>query len=189
MPDNSYTLKNLFLDRAGKLECKLENADQIAAIRKATEGIPGMKWEHVFEELQGEIGKILDVSFEDILVGALKKYRELQQYADSSKHPPNEIILVPLVERTITSTHRPSVDVFVNEKCVGHVAFTIMLQLKLAAVVLEIQDGKIQAVKSGTCHGEGSLAIGAVPLVEEKLISFDLPGVITLTRGIEIPAH
>jgi hypothetical protein len=111
-----------------------------------------MRWNDVFEELQVEIGKILDVSFEDILVGAPKKYRELQLYADSSKHLPNEITLVPLVERTVTSTHRPVVDVFVNEKRVGHIVCTITLRLKLAAVILEIQGEKIQAVKSGTCH-------------------------------------
>ena len=186
MADNKMTLRDLFLDQGGEIDFSFKHADQIAALKKEIERIPGIAWEQVLGELQIEIGKILDVGFDDILFGAWKKYRELQQYTDTNKHSPDEVVLVPLVEHTITSTHRPYIDLFVNEKRVGHIVFTITLRLKLEGIVLKIQGGKIREVKAGACDGEGSLKIGDVPLAEGKLISFDLPGVITLTNGVEI---
>jgi hypothetical protein len=189
MAENKVTLRDLFLNQAGELDFSFERVDQISALKGEIELIPGIACDHVFEEFQIEIGKILDVGFDDILLGAWKKYRELQQYTDTNKYPPEEVALVPLVEQTITSTHRPYIDVFVNENRVGHIVFTVSLQLKLKGIVLKIQGGKIREVKAGTCDGEGSLNIGSVPVVEGKLISFDLPGVIALTKGVEIPNY
>src|SRR5271157_4845187 len=101
MADNKVTLRDLFLDQAGEIDFGFQRADQIAAIKKETERIPGIAWKHILGELQIELGKILDVGLDDILFRVWKKYRELQQYTDTNKHPPEEVALVgPLVERT-----------------------------------------------------------------------------------------
>jgi hypothetical protein len=192
MAPNKMTLQDLFLKQAGETVTNhlklLEQDDQVIAIKTGIEKIPDISWRHVYGGIQNEIAKILDIGFDDMLFGAWKKYCQLQQYRDTDKYPPDQAVPVPLVEHTITSTHRPYIDVFLNNRLIGRIVFAITLQLKLEGVVLKIQGGKICGVTAGACDGTGSLKIGDVSLIETKLFRFVLPDVITLAEGIDIPA-
>jgi hypothetical protein len=192
MAPNKVTLQDLFLKQTAETETNrlehLEQDEQVIAIKTGIEKIPDISWRHVYGDIQNEIAKILEVGFDDILFGAWKKYRQLQQYRDTDKYPPDQAVSVPLVEHTITSTHRPYIDVFINNRLIGRIIFAITLQLQLEGVVLKIQGGKICEVTAGACYGTGSLKIGDVSLIEKKLFRFVLPNVITLAEGIDIPA-
>ncbi|MGE5145889.1 MAG: FHA domain-containing protein, partial [Candidatus Eiseniibacteriota bacterium] len=128
-----------------------------------------------------------DVSLVDIVLEGWGKYKELLQYRDRTRYPPDQTILLPLAHHEIRSVHKPYVDVLLDDKPIGRVTFTVDLRLTFDGVVLVIQDGSIREVKAGTCEGRGALSCGPIKLVDRRIVKFDLPGRVALPNGFPIP--
>jgi hypothetical protein len=136
------------------------------------------------EWLIKELGTLLkQLHLVDILVGAWNKSRQLNKFLDPEKYPPDEEVFVPLLEHTITSTQRPSIEVLLGERLIGKVKFEINLNLTLQGVVLKIQGGKIREIRSASVKGKGKIQIEGANLLEKETESWTLPGVIELGEG------
>ncbi len=191
MSEKMVTIESLLFGSSGgagaaALE-SLESEGQTMAVKDALAEAAKVPWESVVEEVGEQIGKLSDIGLDDILLRAWAKYRHLRQYRDAEKYPPDETILVPLAEHSVTSTHKPYVEILVGERRVGRITFEIQLKLDLEGVVLKVRDGKIWEVKSGRCRGEGRITVGAATLIEKETPLIDLPGVIKVPKGFEIP--
>ncbi len=152
-------------------------------LAKEVKGIP---WGGVLHNIRERFEPLLDVGLPDILAGAWNKYRLLLKYLDKEKYPPEEVILVPLVDHTIQSEHHPHLELLIDEKSIGKIEFQITLSLTLEGFTLKIQDGKIKEILTGTCKGEGTIKCENAVLVERELAPIRLPGSIDLGEGLPI---
>ncbi len=172
MPESALTLKDFLLARTEDAREAIEKSPAGAKLKEAVGKLPGIEWGPVAKEIEG----------------GWKKYRQLQQYRDTTKYPPEETILLSLTEHSIASSHHPKIEILAGEVPVGSLEFTITLALKLEGVVLKVRGGKIREISAGRCRGKGSLECAGVALLQKETDPFDLPGRISLGEGIEIPA-
>jgi hypothetical protein len=123
------------------------------------------------------------------LIGAAwSKARLLQQYRDKSRYRPNEAIMVAMAEHTIRSTHRPSIELLINNRAVESIPIEISFQMAVEGLVLKIENGRIKEIRPGTCSASGRIACRDWIIAEHETRPFVLPGVLSFGDGIEIPS-
>ena len=140
----------------------------------------------VVEEVTGRFGELLDIRLTDILAGAWCKYRSLRKYADRQHYPPEESVVVPLVEHDIQSDHSPFIEVVINDTPVLKLTFSVDLALHVDSAVVRIQDARIREIRPGSVNVKGSIAYGPAVIVERKSSTLTLPGAIDLGEGIAL---
>jgi hypothetical protein len=165
----------------------LEAGECLTRVAHELEGkVPGMFWSSTRREIDNALHSALSVPISDILAGGWNQYRALAQYRDRSKHPPNEVALVPLKEHTITSSHKPQIEIFLNDRRVGAIEFEVRLALKIEAAILKIQNAKIREIEAGSCMGSGTLLLGSAILFHQPTRKIQLPKVISFGEGLAI---
>ena len=120
------------------------------------------------------------------MAGAWCKYASLLRYADPKQYPPDESVVVPLVDHDIDSKHSPAIDVVINNTPVWKLTFSIDLVLNMKNAVLRIQDARIREIRPGEVHAKGTIALGPLVLAVRKSGTLTLPGSINLGEGIPI---
>ena len=156
-------------------------------IKETLTDLPDALVAGVSDEVLKNLRSALDVSLTDVVLEGWGKYKELLQYRDRKRYPPDQTILLPLAHHEIHSVHKPYVDVLLDDKPIGRVTFTVDLRLRFDGVILTVRDAKIWEVKAGTCEGRGALKCGAVGLIDKRILKFDLPGRFKLADGYPIP--
>lgn len=188
MAENALTLRDFLLARTEDARQAIEQSDAGAKLKEAVGKLPGIEWGPVAKEIEAKIAEVLDVDIVGILLGGWKKYRQLQQYRDPTKYPPEETILLSLTEHSISSSHHPKIEILAERVLLARLEFTITLALKLEGIVLKVRGGKIREICAGRLRGKGTLACAGVALLEKETERLELPGRINLGDGIEIPA-
>lgn len=188
----SLTLARLFADKAAQLSDRqretIEAGRAATALRQRVEKeFPNLPWPDVLQTTLDRLDGLLDVELGDILATVWDKCVALREYADPTKHPPDEVNMVPLTEHSLTSTHEPYLRVMLGETELGRIDFTLELTLTLVGAVLRIQDGRILGVAAGHCQGDGELTCEGIELFTEQ-ISLELPGAIDFGEGLVIGA-
>jgi hypothetical protein len=188
MAESTLRMKDFLLARTEDARQAIEQSSAGAKLKEAVGKLPGIEWGPVAKEIEARLGEILDVDIAGVLLGGWKKYRQLQQYRDQKKYPPEDTILVSLTEHTIASSHHPKIEILAEQVLLARLEFTITLALKLEGILLKVRDARIREICSGRCHGKGTLACAGVVLLEKETPRVELPGRIALGEGIEIPA-
>lgn len=145
-----------------------------------------IRWNVVKDVLAEKTVEMLDIPMAKVLFPAWKKYREIMEYADPQKHPPQETSLVWLAEHTVETKHHPHLQVSYRGVKFPGLEFTLTAALTLKGIVLRIQDGKIKEIKEGTISGKGSLLLETELVIEKAFGSYDLPGSLDLGDGIPL---
>jgi len=153
-------------------------------MKKAMKGVPMPA--SFMEQMLKQLSDLLHIDIRAILVSAWSNSDEFLAYIDSDKYPPDETILVPLVEHTIASEHSPSLKSFINQIPIGEIKFHVDIEFVLKGVILKIQNGKIMEVTVGSCDGKGEVKVGDEVLLERESSPWELPGSIDLGDGIPI---
>ena len=191
MNKTTFTLNQLFeLDKvelSGEAMEKMMSKESAARLAKQFEEKAGPTWNSVRQQLPNQLKTFLDIDVAEILIGVWNKSKELQKYRDPVKYPPEEVSLVSLLKHEIESTHQPYVDVLLNGRSIAKVHFEIKVELTLEGVELQIQGGRIMAIKTGDCSANGAIKCEGASLLEKKTKTMALPGVINLGEGIVIP--
>ena len=182
MAEDALTLRSLFFAERGD-----DARAPALSIKETLTDLPEAMADGVSSEVMEKLHDVLDVDIADIILEGWGKYKELLQYRDRTRYPPDQTILLPLAHHEIRSVHKPYVDVLLDDKPIGRVTFTVDLRLTFDGVVLVIRDAAIWEVKAGTCEGRGALSCGDVALVDKRIVRFDLPGRIKLPNGFPIP--
>jgi hypothetical protein len=186
------TLVELFADlhggKWGESVKALEGGPAYARImqRLATHG-GLMNGVDAFRTVAGRIADLLRLDLGVILVGGWKKMAELQRYTDRGKYSPDETVLVEITRHTVTSTHKPSLDIVVDEVKIDTLPFELKFTLTLDGALLTIRDGKILAVSPGACKGEGELKCEGYTILKRDSAPVRVPGTWTFKDPIEIP--
>ena len=134
-----------------------------------------------------QIDSLLDIEVAEVIASAWSKAKQLQEYRDPARHPPGELATVSLVEHTIQSEYQPSIDMLINSKSVESLSIKVSVELTLAALILEIRDAYITAIRPGLGRANGRVAWTDVVFLELETQDIELPGRHALPEGIEIP--
>src|SRR5258705_12245456 len=141
MADGALTIRDFLLARTEDTRQAIEKSDAGVRLKEAVGKLPGIEWGPVAKEIEAKIGEVLDVDIVGVLLGGWKKYRQLQQYRDTSKYPPEETILLSLTEHSIASSHHPKIEILAGEIPVGSLELTITLALNREGGVLKLSGG------------------------------------------------
>ncbi|MBZ5538076.1 MAG: hypothetical protein LAO31_19145 [Acidobacteriia bacterium] len=191
MSETQMNLKDWFAlpgdDLPPAARTAVESSRFMPALREALlKESRAIKWGAVSDVLVKKILETLDVPLLDILLPAWKKYREIEEFADPKKYPPADTYLVSLAEHTVKSEHHPYVEVLFKGATLGRIDFTLTVELTLEGFVLQIQGGRIKAIRTGTIKGQGSLALETTVVLEKDFGSIELPGMLQLGEGIPL---
>jgi len=144
-------------------------------------------WPFIGTGGQAAVLGLLDLDFMNVLTAAWNKYRVLAEFTDPARHPANETNEVALDDHSMSMTYQPAIDITVNGIKRGSIPFTLLITLKLEAIILSIRAGRIQAFRSGACSGHVTLDLDGAEIVSHELAKVDLPGLFDLGTGIPIP--
>lgn len=191
MTDTARTLADLFLagndDETAAALQRAEGGTAFARLKsRISEAARSLTWADALGEVSGALPDLLDIGVDDILVGAWKKGTELRKYADPEQTPPGDTLLVEMVDHTVSSTHRPHLDVYVDEQKIARVDFEVSVSVAIEGAVLKIRGGRIHEARTGTLRATGAIKCEGQPIIEKESRVFELPGKIELEEPMEI---
>jgi hypothetical protein len=102
-----------------------------------------------------ELHGLLDISVGDVLVGAWNRARELQDALEQTREKADQTILVPLVDHTIKSEHRPYIDILQNDVAIARLEFSVHLELDLDGILVRVRSGRIDGILTGRLKAKG----------------------------------
>jgi hypothetical protein len=184
------TLWDFFLEQASIADSHwrdIENTEAFEKLRtEVSDNVPGGFWTATRGAVEESLQQALQVTMGDIIGGAWNRFRDLLEYRDPAKHPPDEVVLFPVMRHAIRSVHRPRIELLVGDRPVSEIEFEADLVLEIDAATLKIRAGKIEEIQTGACRGMGALRCGVARLVEVASRDIQLPGRISFGQGLPI---
>ena len=147
---------------------------------KITKEIKGVKWTASKLEIFEKITQLLDIKIPSIFLSSWKKSDEIKKILEESAASPEEKFEINLSEHSITSDHKPYIEVMFKNMPVYKIEFDLNLSFKLDGFSIKIQNGNIYGIDSGVCKAQGTLSWEKIQLLEKKLEPIKLPGTILL---------
>jgi hypothetical protein len=128
---------------------------------------------------------LLSLDLLDLAAAGWNRYEALKDAARHTRDEPTAEEVVALVTHRIESSHRPTVELFIDGKSVGTIHVELDVTFDMAGVIAVVRQARLTAIRSGNCTVTGTLAIeGAV--VAEKRHPCDLPGAVRLHHGVAL---
>ena len=136
-------------------------------------------------EVMRSVDGLLDLDLGRMLLAGWRKYRRLVEAAEQTRTAPETSAVVSLAEHTVTSTHRPRVDLLVREKRVASVHLELSVRFTVRGVAATVRDGKLVSLTGGAAE------IGAELSIEDHEVArrtrrLDLPLVVRLGNGVPL---
>jgi hypothetical protein len=136
-----------------------------------------LAWGFVGSEASSAVRSVLDVDVFELVAHCWCEAKELHEYTDTSRHPPNERAIVHLSEHAFVKVLHPVLEVMVGSIDCGSLRFTLELAANFRAVALTIVSAHIIAVDAGDGFVGAKLKYGDVTLHKAE------------TRKVSFPAH
>ena len=111
---NDVSIKALLLGEAPSAAIAGCVAAVTAAARGALAAPALVDWTGLAGDIGEKIEQMFDISLVGVMVGAWQDLRELRDCADPSKHPPDESIILPLVDHHLDASFKPYLDVAIT---------------------------------------------------------------------------
>ena len=147
---------------------------------KLAKEIQGVKWTASKFDIAEKVAELLDIKIPSIFLSSWKKSEEIKKILEESIKSPEEKFEINLSEHSITSDHKPYIEVMFKNMPVYKIEFDLNLSFKLDGFIIKIQNGKIYGIDSGVCKAQGTLCWEKIQLLEKKLEPIKLPGTIHL---------
>jgi hypothetical protein len=146
-------------------------------------------WPAMQQKIATVLGAAMDGSVLDCWVNAWKRYKEIEEAAEESLRSPKRPVTCKVVEHSVETTIKPTIQVFLNRALIGTIECEIGLTTHIDALSLELKKGSIVAIGLGACSWSGSIVANEVTLMERDFGEVQLPGVVTLKRPIALAAR
>ena len=172
---------NALSDRLGAgLDAGAESKEIKDAIASAA---PGLPLGAVVDGVARAVRELLDVPVSDVLVGAWERARDLRAAIQKTRESADATELVPLLSHTITSEHRPYVEIVKGEVAIARLVFPVKLEFRLEGVVLRVRQGRISDILAGTVKVKATMKFGDFVVFEKALTPISIPGALALPRA------
>jgi hypothetical protein len=96
---------------------------------------------------------------------------------------PGSSEVVELAAHRITSVHRPTVELLLNDLHIATVGFELRVEFLVQALVATVRHGHLVALGAGACDLTASLAVEGMQ-VATKQVHLDLPSLIRLPQAL-----
>ena len=159
-----------------------------AVEKRISEEVKGIKWTAAMSDLVPKICDLLEIKVDDVLLRAWKKAAEIRTAIEQSKLTPEQTTYLELVEHTINSEHKPSIDVKLKGTKINTIALLVQLGFKLQGFVLKIKNGAITELQAGHCEVKGTIKFSGLTIAEKKLAPIRLPLTIPVDMPDPIPS-
>lgn len=184
----SLTLGSILLSGATKFSERMGSGmDAGAEAREIKEALanaaPGLPLGTVLDGIGRAVQDLLDVPVSDILVGAWNRSRDLKAAIEKTRASDNATELVPLLGHTITSEHRPSVEIVKGEVAIARLVFPLTLEFRLEGVVLRVRKGRISEILAGTVKVKATMKFGDFVVFDKALAPISIPGALMVGRA------
>ncbi len=168
-------------DRLGAgLDAGAESKEIKDAIASAA---PGLPLGAVVDGVARAVRELLDVPVSDVLVGAWERARDLRAAIQKTRESADASELVPLLSHTITSEHRPYVEIVKDEVAIARLVFPVKLEFRLEGVVLRVRKGRISEILAGTVKVKATMKFGDFVVFEKALTPISIPGALALPQA------
>jgi hypothetical protein len=152
---------------------------------KVSGALPGMTSSAIEGAIGSKLAEVLDgIDAVTLFAGAWEKYHLLSDAAEKSKS--GATVLVPLAEHPMKTKLHPYVEIQLGPDVIRRIEFEVTLSLKLKGITVRVQSGEIRGIEAGTCEGSAELGLAASSIWKHDIKPIDLPGKITLRKGIPI---
>jgi len=164
-------------DLASQVEVTLDTNMELRSLQETlTRMLPKSAVAALSKTIAGRMQELLDVEISDVLGSAWSKSKEIREAIKATKLNSNETVLIPLMEHTIESEHRPYVDIRQGQITLARVTFQVSLEVLLKGAELKIEKGRIQEIITGEAKTVGKLRLGGATLLERKIESLHVAG-------------
>lgn len=191
MPDNTLRL-NTLLGLADEgvsqkmLTIGIEQGD-LDSMKALVSAIQGWTWAGFEQKIFQGFSNLLNTDLFDLITATWNQYHVLAEYAQKSKTE-GQIASVELIDHTMTIELQPYLEIYIagihQPKLIN---FDVSLDLTLKGLKLNIGNGRIKSVETGSCEGEAEIEINKISLpMKPSFGPIDLPGKINLGEGIAI---
>jgi hypothetical protein len=188
----SLRIAGLFFTGAGE-SSELAQSVQAKDFRQiesqTSAGKHPVPWPAMQEKIARVLGAAMDAPVLSGWVSAWKKYRQIEESAQASLRTPKESVPCSVVEHSVETTIKPTIQVLLNRAPIDTIECEIGLTTHIDALKLTLQEGKIVAIGLGACSWSGSIAANGVTLVERDFGEVPLPGVVRLKHPIVLAAR
>ena len=131
-------------------------------------GVPARARGVVADEV-GRVGaEILDLSLGDVLLGAWSGWTAVRDATRESRDDPATPRVVDLARHVIEWTHRPYVDVLVDDVPMCRVNLTVELKFAVAGITVVVRAGRIAEVRSGDVELTATVTVDGTQLAKCK---------------------
>ena len=117
-----------------------------------------------------------DLSIFHLLANAWLKYDGFRAYCKEPEHPPTTRYVVPLFKHTVSSKHRPVIELRLDGTPAGKVNFEVEFSIEFEEVSVVIQNKRFMAVEMGSAQAKGTIKCEGTQILEHKLEKIKLPG-------------
>ncbi|MGH7390137.1 MAG: hypothetical protein ACREM3_11885 [Candidatus Rokuibacteriota bacterium] len=184
----TLTLGNVLLSGMTKFSERLGTGmDAGAESREIKEALanaaPGLPIGTVLDGVSRAVQELLDVPVSDILVGGWERARDVRAAIQKTRDSDDATELVPLLGHTITSEHRPYVEIVKDEVAIARLVFPLKLELRLEGVVLRVRRGRIGEILAGTVKIKATMKFGDFVVFEKALAPISIPGSLAVARA------
>jgi hypothetical protein len=150
-------------------------------LRQASDSVRSAVGAEVMRSVDG----LLDLDLGGMLLAGWRKHRALTAAAQQSRAAPGTSFVVSLAEHTVTSTHRPRVDLLVREKRVARVHLELSVRFTVRGLAATVRDGKLVALTGGAAEIDVELSVEDRQLAH-RTRRVDLPLVVRLGDGVPL---
>lgn len=179
------TLTDLFKPNFNELSAKtlmeLESTEEFRQLRdQIHQELPKGNWEIIRRELLRQVGTLLDIDIQPILIESWKTHQDVERELkkqQTAKHPETHIII--LDDHDIRSSHTPSLELQIGNKLTGHLRVFIGIVFNLQNVSLKLDNGEITEILSGNIKGHGFMQYQNATLIEKDFLAVDINGPVT----------
>lgn len=188
MPTRPHTAIALLFgpgDAAEALGRAIVSADADGNLGRALEHLPAEARTAAVREVTAAAAGLLDVNLADVLITGWREHQDLTAAARRTLAAPGSTELVDLAEHRVTASQEPYVSVLVDGHQVASLRLGLTVVFDVTAMLAGISAGRLVAVHSGDCDLVAALAIDEAEVVTRQA-RLELPGVITLHRGIRL---
>ena len=158
--NETATIRDLLFDGL-----PVESADVIAeslrehgTIGSLVAGFPGLT-AAVEHQVATATDGLLSLNLADVAAAGWKKYDALRQAARRTRDAPTTEEIVALATHRIESSHRPTVELSIDGRTIATIEIALQVAFNMSGVLAVVRQGRLTAIRSGTCTVAGSLAV------------------------------
>lgn len=149
----AMTVAELFGDLGNGL------GDELVGVAGRRDGISGQVC-GLLRRCAGEaVGTVLDIDLGSLVLDGWRKYDEVRQAAHSSTPPGATPKRVRLIESRITSTHKPSIEVYVDNRLVATIGLGLDVEIDVHSLDAELRAGRLAALHTGNLDVRATLSV------------------------------